>query len=373
MTKLIIQKISLLLLLLGVVTGCDKKDKYFTGLMHEYKVSNDSIVLLPQKITMEPLYSNIFAINDSLLFCFNPRQTDYTFYVFNIHTGKLTNKFFPYGHGDNEFMTLSPIIHFEREGNDTKTFMYAPNERTVFTWNISQSIQQGKAVIEDIRKFPIAPHYAQVFSRVTKIGKDSVLAYLPSIKFQAGSNETLPRYYVLGDDPYKVLNEIAIVEENIEHSLYEAPIYQHFAASTCVKPDGSRFAEVMCWFPQLNIVDITSGKVQSYRMKNADGSSSFRMSKTDPIYCYHEAVGNKQFILALWSGATSKTFRGNCHWIHVFDWEGRFLKRIYLKDPATAIWLDDSTQMLYAYNMNNESLMRYDLTQIPDLGLSRNK
>ena len=374
MNKSVIKRTLLLSLLCGILIGCDKQEKYFTGSMKEYEMKEDSVVLQSEKLTTEPLYSEWFAVKDSLLFCFNPRKTDCAYYVFNIRTGKLIGSFLPYGHGNNEFIALPPILRFDQEGNDTKTFLYAPAEGKVFTWNISQSIQQKKTVIEDVRKFPSAPHNAQIFSHVTRISKDSVLAYTPSIGSQANNKVTLPRYYVLGNDPYKILNEIAVVKENLDYTQYTAFIPErYFASSSCTKPDGSKFVEIMHWFPQLNIVDIASGKVESYRMKIAAGSSSFDLSKTDPDYCYHKIAANEEFIFALWGGATSKTFRGNCHWIHVFDWEGRFLKRIYLKDPATSIWLDDSTQMLYTYNMNDESLMRYDLTQVPDLGLSRNK
>ena len=342
--------------------------------MKEYEMKEDSVVLQSEKITTEPLYSEWFAVKDSLLFCFNPRKTDCAYYVFNIRTGKLIGNFLPYGHGNNEFIALPPILRFDQEGNETKTFLYAPAEGKVFTWNISQSIQQKKTVIEDVRKFPAAPHNALFFSRVTRISKDSVLAYTPSISSLTEARVILPQYYVLGNDPYEILSEIKIVKENPDPDQYPALMAdEYFAGPSCTKPDGSKFVQAMRWFPQLNIVDIASGKVHSYRMKNADGSSSFEISKTDPIHHYHEVVANEKYIFALWGGATKKTFKGNCHEIHIFDWEGRFLKRIYLKEPANSIWFDDSTQMLYAYSMENESLLRYDLTQVPDLRLSRNK
>lgn len=357
-------RLGLQLFLCGMFGACDKEEDYFNGEIHEFEWCNDSIVLQGENVLSEPLYSDKFSVKDSLLFSYSPQLTDYAFYVFNLNTKEFVDHFFSFGRGDGEYLGLGRIVDFFQENGDTKSLMYAPNERKIFVWNITQSLLRGDDVAEDFRETPIRSDRGLIYDRITKLHGDQIFAYTTSVQLYVGEDICLPKYYVFSGRPYEKEKEFSIVKANVKNPGEGLNPESYFRGVSRVKPDKNKFVEVMHWLPRLNIVDIATGNVDCYKLQDSPAPTFFETSMKNPTYYYDGVAATDHLIFALYAGMPSESFEGDCHWVHVFDWNGNLLNRIYLRDPATSMWLDEENHLLYTYYAGNETVMRYDMSAV---------
>ena len=136
-----------------------------------------------------------------------------------------------------------------------------------------------------------------------------------------------------------------------------------FESHSYIHPDGTKIAQAMFWLPQINIIDIPLGKVNGYRIEGGEGFSLFRTNMQQAKYCYHRIQANKNYIFALWSGVSPEeiTIETAFSKIHVFNWDGKMVKKIKLEKPIHELGLDVVNNLLYGYNTNTEKLYRYNL------------
>ena len=127
-------------------------------------------------------------------------------------------------------------------------------------------------------------------------------------------------------------------------------------------------AEVMMFFPQINIIDTKSGELFSMAVDN-----SYRKWKQvlasiitmDTKEYYSGATATSEYIIAVYRHLPLKSMSESGHGtsIHVFDWDGNFLFDIKVSEDIGNITYDCIHKSLYCLDMD-VGIIRYDLSEI---------
>ncbi len=138
-------------------------------------------------------------------------------------------------------------------------------------------------------------------------------------------------------------------------------------SSVCVNDVSTqKSAVVMMFFPQINIVDIKSGKIRSVAVgkdiRKFDLILNQRLTPHTKQY-YIDAISTKSHIIATYKNLPlNKLNDVNVGTeIHVFDWTGRFVLNIIVAENIAEITFDEKNKYLYGIDSSNGDIVRYDL------------
>ncbi|MCM1177401.1 MAG: TolB-like 6-bladed beta-propeller domain-containing protein [Clostridium sp.] len=129
-----------------------------------------------------------------------------------------------------------------------------------------------------------------------------------------------------------------------------------------------KVAEVMLFFPQVNIIDTEKGHVYSvavskdYRKWKSVMDSMIGM---DTKEYYAGAASSPDYIFAAYRKHPIIMQDDSAHYdtsIHVFDWNGKFLYRIEVDEEIGSMAFDSRTKFLYGIDRGEGRIVRYDLS-----------
>lgn len=142
----------------------------------------------------------------------------------------------------------------------------------------------------------------------------------------------------------------------------------YFASQFVERGNKRDVAEIMIFFPQINIIDTESGTIRSiavdrsYRKwKQVIGS----MINMDMLSYYFGATATSEYIIASYRHLPLKSMNESGHGtsFHVFDWEGNFLVDIKVSEDIGNITYDSRRNLLYCLDVAGR-VIRYDLSGI---------
>jgi hypothetical protein len=328
-----------------------------------------------EKISLEPLILNgpFFgtpAVYDSLMIFWNRKLPNAFFSIFNLNTGEYIGDFCSKGGGQEEFYTLPIIYNLYIDNREIKTMLLAPHENKMMIWNISKSVELTSTVYDTIvsyeRSNEQARNYIYTFRQdedmlVTRVSSEllSLNGEIASTPFYEKrtiySNQLLKRY-----DIYKS-NEIRGKDPKKDPSSY-------YYSWDIMKPDGSKIAQAMYNLSQINIIDLATGEVTGYRLEGTPDYSCFNTDMTQIKTFYMRIQADDNYIYALYYGEaideTSQVPPKLPHIIHVFNWKGKFVKKLSLDHEVLEIAIDLHHNKLYAIDVMNDLAFSYDLNQI---------
>ena len=292
----------------------------------------------------------------------------YSFDAYCLSAGQDVGHFLPRGHGHNEYISLSPIQQIYSEGGEYKTVLFAPNESKILIWNISKSLKNDSTIYDYVGNYSWKDKYSVSYSKQVMIDNESVLLYSPSIRTLPDEELTDPMYQIRTLRTNEPVKEIRIFAHAINNYKSKVLPECYLDASFSLKPDRKKFVEAMNWLPQINIVDISSGKVNGRRLKEVQDESVFSTDMKDAMFCYKHVVSDDNHIYALWAGSPRSELRPDIgyHTVHVFDWEGKLIKKYKLKEPINELTLDMQNGILYGWNTEKQILYRYN-TMLSDV------
>ena len=163
--------------------------------------------------------------------------------------------------------------------------------------------------------------------------------------------------------------------------LQEYPIYKTekiqaekvplLATWDVIKPDGSKVVQVMKYLPQINILDVHTGNIICYRMKN---HTAFSLLKSDFLpenkEIYYDSVhADDNYIYAsYWGKYLGDSYTSHAsNFIHVFDWHGKQLYELITDRVFTYIWLDPVRNRLYTTDLETDEVFYLDMTELDSL------
>lgn len=268
------------------------------------------------------------AIYDSIavLFAHDPRGI---FPVVNLKRLEEVGVYVSRGRAINELSTNSHFNEILVENNCMKAVFYDLNKNKMFKWNISKSIDNKVTVFDTIIEYNSSKRlvpYADNFQL-----KDNLhLVTTNGLGFRGESHKyVVPEYAVnniLSDKlerKYKIFNDSLVIVSS------DNDVSKYFYASNSMRPDRNKLAMVLSRIPQINILDIATGKVDGYRIKgltiNTDSQKIF----------YASACCDNNYIYALFNNidlneTPSVALPSHNSRIHVFDWEGNLVRDVEL-------------------------------------------
>ena len=258
-------------------------------------------------------------------------------------------------------------IKIIKKGNDLKTLLFAPHEGKLFIWNITQSITQGRTIIDKVIPYTWRnENGGACYNEMYLQNNNILLARVDPFPIN-DADATLLFYQKRTLDTNKALKNYAIYKQTIKNR--EAPIIPEdfFASADAFKPDGTKIVQVMGHLPQLNILDFETGQVVGYRMEGGDDFSVFQGKKNIKNY-YVEVQADDNYIYALdWGRDRWGMYEIPCvNTIHVFDWYGRLVQKLETDYDIDKMFLDTVRNRLYVTRPKSDDVYYLDLDEVFD-------
>jgi hypothetical protein len=369
------RRILYVLIIFGAVS-CDVKVKDSDIFNGEIRIVSDTIKtvseLQSEEVVLDGITYGYPAIYDSLIFFYDGKTNRY-YSIFNLKTGKHIGDFCPKGQGPGEARAISAISQFYIEGGELKTLLIAPHNFKLVIWNISKSIVENRTVWDfipyDWRKDHVEiPHgYLYHLNDEEFIGNVQAVCMNPD---EDCTVSTAPAYERRTVYTGTLVKKYTIFKQLLKHRGSN----QLFDSNDCVKQDGSKVVQFMCYLPQINTIDIETGKVSGYRYeKSLDFSYLANLSESfeDFSRYFSLTTSNDKYIYVLYyNGVQDKNLKDAEVLVHVFDWDCNLLKKIkLLKDGFFhGFMVDEKNNFLYRYTINTdvegETVCRYDLKSL---------
>ena len=336
----------------------------FNGEIHDIDAKNtiDKDVIA-KHVPLEGDYTGTIAVYDSLLVCWEPTYQDYLFNVFNVDTGKEIGYFCPKGQGPDEFANANFIYQFLRRNNDVVALFDGDWQSWAF-WNLTKSCQTGKTVYDTI-----VSHRSVSNLFFFYLPDGDILHVIPSQG--AELHETTMPYceqqHLYNDQK---IRKIPIYKRESLHGEWaERPVSRFFNTWDALKPDGTKLVQAMSYLPQLNIIDITTGRVTGYREKGGSDYSLLQKQTKKVTRYYTSVQADDRYIYAAYWGKESWEDRPGSslptfNLIHVFDWEGHLLYRLHTDQSFYINWLDTVRNRLYTRDWNTDEIYYLDLNEL---------
>jgi hypothetical protein len=300
------------------------------------------------------------------------------FSLLNINTGEEYGSFCPTGRGPKD-MTFGSNVMCKPMVVDGKIVMmvYDFNTHKIFIWNITRSLGNGYTVYDDVRQMPKLSRLSWLYalndeyylnfvsgmiSGVSTMGggdNNQLKATMPKFQIRAAKDFSLIKEYDIYTDSVKLCDRITLRMVNTR-----APHIVH-------KGDKAIFSQL--YVPQINILDLKSGKVDAIRIKGEKVETDIEKI----CECYGDFDSDDKYIYALYNNnstveyekmiygenkdldAASAYVRNTPTLLLVFDYDGKLVARYKLDGLYDTISVCNGR--LYAHTHYSGRLTEYDL------------
>jgi hypothetical protein len=316
-------------------------------------------------VVLDGITYGLMTVYDSLVIFYNNKLPDMYYSIFNLKTSKHIGDFCPRGRGPGEVIVVSPIFHFYKENGELKTLLSASDNLKLVIWNISKSIENNKTVWDftsyDRRKDHIT------HNRYFRLNNEE---YLGHVQVRCTNDDctesTVPYYEKRSIYSDTLIKEYRTYKQSVKNTYSDRLLMSH----DCIKPDGSKVAQFMCYLWQINMIDIKTGKITGYRPKEKFPDFSYLSYFSSPraiLPGFVRVTSNDKYIYAIFRNRRSNEEETASYVVYVFDWDCNMIKKIKLKSEFYySFFVDEVNNMLYTFYMHEdgETIHRYDLKSI---------
>jgi len=162
-----------------------------------------------------------------------------------------------------------------------------------------------------------------------------------------------------------------LIDENNQPAFMTQQLYQSRAK---IHPDKSKMAVVNRYGDMLEIFDLRKKQRENtikgpvgfgpiYKINESRTSVQFTK---DTRFGYINLDTTNDYIIALFSGAKQSEDQNNYgDYVHVFDWNGNFIKAFRLSDKIIGLAYDEKSKSLFGTrHFPDVSIMKFDVSQI---------
>ncbi|WP_455663906.1 BF3164 family lipoprotein [Phocaeicola sp.] len=354
-----------------LLTSCQLKhdNNYFNGSIETVEFTKEQD-LKGIPIELNDAYRGAMLVYDSLAII-ESGENDYMFAIFNVNSGNKIGKICPIGQGPDDFLRASVSSQQFQKLEDDLCLWVADNMDKYVLINLNSSIRDSSTVISrKITNMAWAKKWANTFGISFILDHDYILArsqteqlykkiedgYLPvTYHLYKGNIDTCEKDFVI----YKK----ALIPQEVNDYYWIATCLGSYDA---IRPDHNKVAMGMNYVGQLNILDVESGTLKGYRLKDAN---DFKFLTTHPqasctIY-YPNISADEKFIYAHYNGRkiqelidTKDTDESAI--IHVYDWEGNPIVCLHTDKRFANMSFEPTQKYLYVKD-SNQDIYRYDM------------
>lgn len=357
--------------------SCQTKEKnYFAGEIHTVPLPSRIDTLYGREIVFDSVYTGHMVVYDSLLFFTSSKFPEYNVYMANARTGKHLACLLRKGQGYKEFLYLSMSERFIVDEKGAPHFRgYAFNNQKLIDINLQELIASLNTThsINDsaitTSEFLWSMHHTVPYRYVFPLKSNRILAGNALEKLFTNQSElNLPAYELLDASNGEIIKKYPLFTQQITNPSLPEDIPYFYLSTDVLHPDESKIAIAMTLIGQLNIINLQTGKMECFKIEGTKDMSYLEKSIPQNFHAYYQNVtADEQHIYALY---VNKPFFANeklnntnmhSHEIHVFDWNGNFLKRLYLDQEVQQIRLNAANGLLYAKENIGDRIFVYEL------------
>lgn len=346
--------------------SCNKETdiKYFNGDIVFYEESNVIENLKGEKIIFDDIYTGEMIIHDSLAFFVSSKYPGYLLSIFNINNGHHIGNYLNKGNGPDDFLAVNIMNHVFQENNCSNIWLYAYNEQKIIELNVNKVLIGENLPLDTIFNFSWSDYHMAPFNYLFRLNKDKVIAKVPlESLFNNGKEFTPPKYKIIDFNTKKESKEYILYSETIEKKTENQPLSMYYLSTDQIRPDLQKIAISMGLLSQINILDLESGELKCVRKINTPSFSEIIKKDIQDYKIYYKSTStDNNFIYSLY---VNKDFNlkniPSSNEVHIFDWEGNFIKKIILDQYIDKIRLDSKRNILYGKSEKNDNIYRFYL------------
>lgn len=330
-----------------------KQEKCFQNLVFFDSSKGETEFLNGELIHFDDIYTGDMFVFDSLFVFYSYKYPDYLLSSFRLD-GKHIQNCVSKGKGPDEFVGLNIFNQILLDKDSVAKFWsYAFNEQKIVELNCDKLFTGEKDVIDSIIPFSWANTHAAPFNYIFRLNDTHVLVktHLESL-FVSGTDVELPKYQIVNIRDGHVLHEFTLYENPIPYKKNEkSPSIYNMLYSTTdqIKPDLKKVVSAMGFLHQINILDLESGIYTSFRSYNTPEFSDLIDKDYNELNLYYKSTCvDNDFIYTLFINKPMDMKNlPSSNEIHVFDWDGNFIKRFILDQHIDQIRIDLANHILY--------------------------
>jgi len=354
--------LSLILLLVTLIAGCNTDKRYFNGDIVTQDLPAKMDTLHGEQIELDGIFCGSIIAYDTLLIFKSPKYEDYAMYVFSTNSKKHIASLAPIGKGPDECESIDYYNQYIIDNKEYKMFVVL-NKNNCRWLNVTASLEQGKTVWEPVPDFP--SKLRNYYARLWLIDDNTFIEEVSSKVVNNEESDYIPPFLNLRkNDDEAVVQTCKPYMEKLVNSHPEGSYlsFQFYGSFHTLKPDHSKMALVMLFLPQVNIIDLDTWKTTGFRL---DMGINFKTLTKDPAplrFHYLFGASDDSFLYLPYSGwrISERSIMSDTHELHVYNWEGALVKRYYLDHPFFEMAIDPVTGKLYTIN-NEDQLFCYKL------------
>jgi len=343
------------LLLSLACVSCTPNKSIFNGRLVEIKKFDYTSKIIGKKLFLTDPPQGIIGIHkmDSLImFKYNSRRTDYLLALYDVKNDQFLGNLLRIGRGPDEFLSIDYWGEYSIDYDDDRHIYFsAINEKAILKCNVSDFVRSGTYTTEKLHTFP-------AFSMNTHVLNDTCfLSYFHDIDRQ----QMLYRKFYSTNGNYTdyALYNIKIPTPNDFGFLWSAEY---------LKPSKDKLALAMDSFCLINILDFNNPNnnlsIIPDRSLYEDFETLSNKAPQERLITYVNLKCTDQYIFALYSGhIPGKRDQVSGVELHVVDWKGRGIARLFIDEILMALYIDESCKTMYAFD-HLEQLYTYDLSEI---------
>ena len=404
-------KINSLLLALAVVAmfvACSEdtevKTESFNYFNAKVKLVADKPLEKLEVIRRVPNTENYNAqnlyVSDSMIFIYSVSAPEsWWFTVLNIETGEEIGKIGRKGRAPNEFNYVFGTFIPVKQNGDLKSLMQVlthEGKQVNVLCNVTKSLQSGQGVYEREIDMPSSPllwidSKCMIGEIPPKTERENIPEEYKSMFSGIASNQVLrimPQCFIYSLSEQRITKKYDQIYSQPAYLLpfdgYGKPISStdQFAYMTNKTVNSSRGKLVLAGslIPQINILDLKSGKMEAVRVEglplasNSESASFYNDVQCDNKYIYAlyqgpqisrfyrsyiESLPEKTYPYPELSDAEWKEMGGPNSQLHVFDWSGQLVARYELEGVANNLYL--TRGRIFTHRRYSGAMFEYDL------------
>ena len=351
------RKTLLVAICLIVCIGCKTDKNYYIDQSYSY---TNSVPINP-KTPLESFdggenYNAVDAqVYDSMCIYYTPLKAVRGFHsIMNLKTGEEIGCFGLKGNGPLESTNFYPINKMYTEGGMLKADFIDANKNRLFVWNISKSISDTRSVYDTIIPLDGLKNLPSPIGFYHRLNEDNFFVRTITRDNENAKQLTSPSHNIYSYSDLSLLRSYEIYTDSIIKYDYTGVWLPRRMTEAKYTANSKRqkVAMAMAYYPQINILDITSGDLQCFRIKELPEPSI-----TKEIIYYSSIDCDDNFIYALYFELASDASTFTKTFIHIFDWDGKLIKNWELGKVYHDISVYDNK--LYAFNLHSGEIDLY--------------
>jgi len=352
--------------LLMVVSSCKEEEPYFNGEISFYDNFSGTDTLYGKKIEfIDDIQAGLMTVYDSIMLFWCPDYKNYSVLMCNINTGENIGFLCRKGNGPDEFGDRAYSTQIVVD-NDTKLWVDDRHKNKMKLLNLSESIKEGVTIIDSTVDKESAKDFFSISSNFMLDNYMMLVKNQSELLYQGNLDKLdyLPGAYHIYKGQEK-LKEFKLYNKQLINLDYKRQSYSILLSCDRIKPDKSKIAMSMGKLSQINILDINTGILSGFRKsKSIDYKDLTTLTHEEQRIYYTTGIEvDNHYIFVMYANKLVEEEYHHTKEIHVFDWEGKAVKRLIFEQEFDFMTLDAKNKKLYLKN-EREEVYCYDIAYL---------